>query len=105
MTAALLVWHRGVLQLEYYGDGYDAAMLSAPASMPKPVLALAVGAAVDRGLLDIDAPVSTYIREWRADPRGSITTRQALQMRSGLAKYGAGKQRRSGRSADAGNPT
>ena len=87
-TAALLVWHGEALQLAYHGPGFDAAMLSAPASMPKPVLALAVGAAVDRGLLDIDAPVSRHLPEWRADPRGRITVRQALQMRSGLAKHG-----------------
>jgi CubicO group peptidase (beta-lactamase class C family) len=88
-TAALLVWHAGALRLEHYGDGFGPGMLSAPASMPKPVLALAVGAAVDRGLIDIDAPVSRWVPEWRGDPRGSITLRQALQMRSGLLKYGA----------------
>jgi CubicO group peptidase (beta-lactamase class C family) len=91
-TAALLVWHDGALRLEHYGAGFSADMLSAPASMPKPVLALAVGAAVDRGLVDIDAPVSRWLPEWRDDPRGRITLRQALQMRSGLEKYGpAGK--------------
>ncbi|HUD31146.1 MAG TPA: serine hydrolase [Novosphingobium sp.] len=88
-TAALLVWHGGALQLEHYGEGFGPDLLSAPASMPKPVLALAVGAAVDRGLIDIDAPVSRWITEWRGDPRGQITVRQALQMRSGLEKYGA----------------
>jgi CubicO group peptidase (beta-lactamase class C family) len=53
------------------------------------VLALAVGAAVDRGILDIEAPVSRWIPEWRGDPRGGITLRQAMQMRSGLEKFGA----------------
>ncbi|WP_230293633.1 serine hydrolase [Croceicoccus sp. Ery5] len=88
-AAALLVWHDGALQLEYYGEGYGPDMLSAPASMPKPVLALAIGAAVDQGLLSLDEPVSLHITEWRNDPRGKITLRQLLQMRSGLQKYGA----------------
>ncbi|MEE4453089.1 serine hydrolase [Novosphingobium resinovorum] len=88
-TAALLVWSQGALRLEHYGEGFGPGMLSAPASMPKPVLALAVGAAVDRGLIDIDAPVSRWIGEWAHDPRGAITLRQALQMRSGLHKVGA----------------
>lgn len=92
-TAALLVWHHGALQLEHYGEGFGPDMLSAPASMPKPVLALAVGAAVDRGLIDLDAPVSRWITEWRGDPRGAITLRQAMQMRSGLVKYGAATAR------------
>lgn len=91
-AAALLVWHDGQLMVEHYGEGYGPDMLSAPASMPKPVLSLAIGAAVDRGLLDIDAPVSDHVPEWRGDPRGAITVRQALQMRSGLQRPGSASE-------------
>ncbi len=85
---SLLVWHRGALRLEYYGPGSDRTSRSSPASMPKPVLALAVGAAVARGLIGLDDPASRWLSEWRGDPRGEITVRDLLQMRSGLAKDG-----------------
>lgn len=87
-TQSLLVWHRGALRLEWYGAGSGRASRSSPASMPKPVLALAMGAAVARGLIHLDDPVSRWLVEWRDDPRGAITVRDLLQMRSGLAKDG-----------------
>lgn len=87
-TQSLLVWHKGALRLEWYGAGSGRDSRSSPASMPKPVLALAVGAAVARGLIHLDDPVSRWLVEWRGDPRGAITVRDLLQMRSGLAKDG-----------------
>ncbi len=87
-TQSLLIWYKGALRVEHYGAGFDATSRSAPASMPKPVLALAVGAAVARGKMGLDDPVSRWIGEWRGDARGAITVRQLLQMRSGLTKYG-----------------
>jgi len=87
-TQSLLVWHRGALRLEWYGPGFGPSAISAPASMPKPVLALAVGAAVARGKLHLDDPIGRWLPAWRDDPRGTITIRDLLQMRSGLAKDG-----------------
>lgn len=87
-TQSLLIWYKGALRVEHYGAGFDAASRSAPASMPKPVLALAVGAAVARGKMALTDPVSRWLPEWRGDPRGRITVEQCLQMRSGLTKYG-----------------
>jgi CubicO group peptidase (beta-lactamase class C family) len=87
-TQSFLIWYKGALRLEYYGPGFGPASRSAPASMPKPVLALAVGAAVDRGLMTLDSPVSRWLPQWKDDPRGAITVRDLLQMRSGLAKDG-----------------
>lgn len=83
-TQSLLVWSRGRLVLEWYAPGADEASRSNPASMMKPVLALAVGAAVDRGLMDLDAPLGRYIKAWAGDARGDITVRQALSMSTGL---------------------
>lgn len=83
-TQSLLVWSKGRLVLEWYGPGFDAASTSNPASMMKPVLALAVGAAADRGLMELDAPVGRYLAAWRDDPRGAITIRNLLNMSTGL---------------------
>lgn len=88
-TQSLLVWHAGALVLEHYGPGFGPDARSAPASMPKPVLALAIGAAVARGRMGLDHPIARWLTEWRGDPRGAITVRELLQMRSGLAKDGA----------------
>jgi CubicO group peptidase (beta-lactamase class C family) len=84
-TAQLLVWHKGRLQLEYYGDGYNSATRSSPASMMKPLLALAIGTAIERGKIkSINDPVSLYITEWANDPRGAITIKNILDMSTGL---------------------
>lgn len=83
-TQSLLVWSKGRLVLEWYAPGASAASKSNPASMMKPVLALAVGAAVDRGLMDLDAPLGRYIKAWAGDARGEITVRNALSMSTGL---------------------
>jgi CubicO group peptidase (beta-lactamase class C family) len=85
-TQSLLVWHKGRLQLEWYGRGFDAASRSSPASMMKPVMALAMGAAIASGkIASVDDPVGKYLTEWKDDPRGKITIRQVLRMETGLA--------------------
>jgi CubicO group peptidase (beta-lactamase class C family) len=84
-TAQLLVWHKGSLQLEYYGEGYSSATRSSPASMMKPLLALAIGTAIEQGKIkSINDPVSLYITEWANDPRGAITIKNILDMTTGL---------------------
>jgi CubicO group peptidase (beta-lactamase class C family) len=86
-TQSLLIWQGGALQLEWYGPGFGADSKSSPASMMKPLLALAVGQAISRGdIRSLDEPVATYLPEWAHDPRGAITVRQLLQMASGLQK-------------------
>lgn len=98
-TQSLLIWQGGKLQLEWYGPGYDAKSVSSPASMMKPVMAMATGVAIDRGYIrSVDEPVANYLREWKADPRGSITIRQVLQMATGLKKDGSASK--PGRGAD-----
>ncbi len=88
-TQSLLVWQGGALQLEWYGPGYDAGSKSSPASMMKPVMALAVGAAISAGHIhSVAAPIGTWLTEWSHDARGAITVRQLLQMSSGLLKDG-----------------
>jgi CubicO group peptidase (beta-lactamase class C family) len=84
-SVALLVWHRGALQYEYYGDGFDRTSRTDPASMHKSVVALVVGAAIADGTLSsVDEPAATYLTEWADDERSKVTIRHLLQMTSGM---------------------
>jgi CubicO group peptidase (beta-lactamase class C family) len=83
-TRALLVLHRGRVVLERYGEGYDADTRFIGWSMSKTVTAAMIGMLVADGQLQLDEtpPIPNWQRS--GDPRGEITLRQLLQMRSGL---------------------
>jgi CubicO group peptidase (beta-lactamase class C family) len=86
-TVALLVYHSGVLGLEYYAPGFSAASLTDSQSMHKSVLGLLVGIAIGEGSIhSVEDPIGRYLPEWSADPRGAIRVRELLQMSSGLAQ-------------------
>ena len=85
---ALIIVHRGEVQLEWYSDGRNAVDLTQSQSMHKTLIGLLVGVAIEDGHIDsVDDPVGKYIREWRVDPRGNISLNQILQMSSGLERY------------------
>jgi CubicO group peptidase (beta-lactamase class C family) len=90
-TRALLVVRDGVVIAERYAEGFSAETPLLSWSMAKSVTASMVGAAVLRGLVDLDAPAP--VPEWSEDdPRTAITWGHLLQMQSGLAfseDYGA----------------
>lgn len=81
---AVIVMYRGQIVAERYGPDYSAKMRFTGWSMSKAVTAIAIGMLVAEGRLQIDG--SPPIRHWlrSGDPRGEITLRQLLQMRSGL---------------------
>ncbi|MDX2145069.1 MAG: serine hydrolase [Rhodospirillaceae bacterium] len=84
---ALVVWHRGALQYEYYLPGFKPEDRTDPASMHKSALALVIGQAIADGFIkSVDDPVANYVNEWAADDRRKITIRHVLQMASGLAR-------------------
>ncbi len=84
-SVALLVWHKGALQYEHYGEGFDRTSRTDPASMHKSVMALLVGAAIADGTLpSVDEPVATYLTEWANDDRSKVTIKHVLQMSSGM---------------------
>ncbi len=84
-SVALLVWHRGSLQLEHYWPGYDRHSRTDSGAMHATVLALAYGAAIEEGVIrSLDEPAATYLPEWRADAHAKIRIRDLLQMSSGL---------------------
>jgi CubicO group peptidase (beta-lactamase class C family) len=81
---SLLVWRDGALQYAKVYDGDSQTRLDS-LSMHKTVAALAIGAALDSGAIrSLDEPVGAYIREWRNDPRGSMTIRHVLTMATGI---------------------
>jgi CubicO group peptidase (beta-lactamase class C family) len=86
--SALCIWRAGHLVYESYAAGVDATTPLTTYSMAKSVLGLVYGLALEDGVVgSLDDAVGLYIDEWRGDPRGAITVRQLLQMRSGLKLY------------------
>jgi CubicO group peptidase (beta-lactamase class C family) len=83
-TRAVVVMHGGEIVAERYGEGYGAQTPFVGWSMSKTVTALLIGALVSEGRLELDS--SPPIPAWQraGDPRGAITLRHLLQMRSGL---------------------
>lgn len=83
-TRAVLVLHAGQIAAERYGEGYGRNTPFVGWSMSKTVTALLIGSLVSEGRLHLDR--SPPIPAWQrtGDPRGEITLRQLLQMRSGL---------------------
>ena len=89
-TRALIVMHDGQLAAERYGADYGPETRFVSWSMAKTVTAVLVGMLVADGRLELDR--GPPIPAWRrpGDPRGEITLRQLLQMRSGLRHTEAG---------------
>jgi len=83
-TRALVVMHNGKIIAERYGDGYDPQTRFISWSMAKSVTAVLIGLLVSDGRLRLDETAPIPIWQRSGDPRGAITLRQLLQMRSGL---------------------
>ncbi len=83
-AVALLVLHRGVVQLERYWQGMTADQLFSGRAMSRSLIGLAYGQAVADGRIALDDPASKYLPEWADEPRGAITVRQLMQNISGL---------------------
>jgi CubicO group peptidase (beta-lactamase class C family) len=84
-SAALLVLHRGVVQLERYWQGIEADSLFTGRAMTRSLLPPLFAIAMDEGAIDhLDEPVGRYLPEWRDDARGKISIRDFLYNLSGL---------------------
>lgn len=83
-TRALLVLRNGRVVAERYAPGYGPGTRFLGWSMGKTITGVMIGQLVADGRLRLDetAPVPSWQRP--GDPRGEITLRQLLQMRSGL---------------------
>lgn len=63
------------------------AMLSRIASVTKPMTAIAIMQLYEKGELDLDEPIETYIQEFSESEKGNITVRQLLKHTSGIPHY------------------
>jgi CubicO group peptidase (beta-lactamase class C family) len=85
---AVLIWHDGAVVFEYAGPGLTGDIRPDGASMHKSVAALAVGAAIDRGLIaGPEVAMGTLLPEWRDRPEGAIALSHVLGMATGLGTF------------------
>lgn len=89
LTAAVLVVASGELAAETYRQGFGPHRGYRTWSTAKSISATLIGIAVQRGLIDLDAPAP--VPEWQqpADPRAAITLKHLLWMSSGLWSQGS----------------
>lgn len=84
-SAALLVWQAGALQVEHYAEGVRPFDRIDGAGLQVALLVMLTGRAIQDGHIpDLETPVSTWLPEWRDDPRGRIAVRDLVQGTSGL---------------------
>jgi CubicO group peptidase (beta-lactamase class C family) len=83
-TRAVLVLHNGRIVAERYAPGYDAKTRLLGWSMSKTVTGVLIGLLIADGRLRLDQPAPIPLWQRPGDPRGTITLRELLQMRSGL---------------------
>lgn len=83
-TRALVLMRKGSVVVERYAPGYDMDTRFLGWSLSKCVTGIMIGQLVSDGRLRLNetAPVPAWQRT--GDPRGEITLKQLLQMRSGL---------------------
>ena len=98
---ALLVLHRGEIQIERYWREGGADELMTGRSMTKTLNALLAGAAIGDGFMQLDDRIGDYIDEWADAPQGDITLRDLLHQASGLENppLGSGAWNKFARSA------
>lgn len=89
-TRAVIVLRNGLRVAERYAPGYHENTRFVSWSMAKTVTAVMIGQLVADGRLRLDEGVPIPAWQRSGDPRGEITLRQLLQMRSGLRHTEAG---------------
>jgi CubicO group peptidase (beta-lactamase class C family) len=88
VTLSLIVVHGGSIIHERYAEGVVKGTRTRTWSTAKSIAATLIGMLVDRGSLELDAPVDIdwlpEVAESDTDPRRAITLRHLLNMSSGL---------------------
>ncbi|MEQ8424010.1 MAG: serine hydrolase, partial [Cyclobacteriaceae bacterium] len=74
--------------IEEYFNGFERDSLHDTRSSFKSITSLLAGIAIDQGLFKVDDEIHEFIVEWKNDPRGKITVKNLLEMKSGLACEG-----------------
>ena len=62
-------------------------MLGRIASITKPMTAIAIMQLYEKGMLDLDKPIQTYLKEFPKKAKGDITIRHLLKHTSGISHY------------------
>ena len=88
-VTSLLIARHEKLVLEEYFNGWTADRTHTTQSVSKSVTSLLAGMAVDRGLLSIDAPMTSFFPEYAPianfdDRKRAMTVRHLLMMETGL---------------------
>lgn len=77
---SLVVLHRGQVATEWYGNGMTPDTPHLVCSVSKSITGTLCGVLVERGLLDVDAPITRYVPQVAASVYGECTVRQLLDM-------------------------
>jgi CubicO group peptidase (beta-lactamase class C family) len=91
-TTAIVVLQNDRLVGEWYAQGFDVNTPQRTWSVAKSLAGTVIGAAVQRGEADVNAPAA--IANWNrpGDPRGATTLDQLMRMGSGLTSDTAGNR-------------
>jgi CubicO group peptidase (beta-lactamase class C family) len=84
-TDAFVVLHDGQVVAERYYAGMTAGTRHLIMSVSKSILSCVAAVLTDRGLLDLRAPVTTYVPEVSDSGYAGATIRDLLDMRTGVA--------------------
>ena len=87
----MVIKNRRTVLHEYFGESdresetaWGPGTVCNIRSMTKPITAAAAQLLVDRGKLDLDAPVAQYLPGFKTEESGAITVRQLITHRAGL---------------------
>jgi CubicO group peptidase (beta-lactamase class C family) len=83
-TDGFLILHRGEIVCEQYFNGMTPETRHLAQSVSKSVVGCLAGILVGRGLLDLEAPVETYVPELSQSGYAGAKLWQVLDMRSGV---------------------
>ncbi len=82
-TDSFVVIHNGGLVCEQYFDGMRASDTHLLMSVSKSLTGVVAGILIDRGVIDLDADVPTYVSELRGTAWDGCTIEHLLSMRAG----------------------
>ncbi|MEO1242522.1 MAG: serine hydrolase [Pseudomonadota bacterium] len=91
-TTATLVIKDGVIIAERYREGFDKDTPQRTWSVAKSIAGSIIGAAVEKGLIDVDEPAGLAAWSKPGDPRAEIKVSDLLHMSSGLDNGPAGNR-------------
>lgn len=91
-TTAIVVLQNDRLVGEWYSQGFDADTPQRTWSVAKSLAGTVIGAAVQRGEVDVNAPAALAAWSRDGDPRAAISLDQLMRMASGLTSDTAGNR-------------